>query len=118
MNVFPNAFDLDIEARSYIEKSLFEISKMTVKKQIKRNINVQTIQPGKKEIEPEELKEEKIYDTAGAQQKYKQGLVSYAHGKRKEAIQFWEIAVRLDPSNEKIWKTLEKAKEELGGIRK
>jgi len=52
-------------------------------------------------------------DAAGADKKYSDGLVLYAQGKLFDAVKQWEIAVRLDPNNEKAQRALEKAKKEL-----
>jgi tetratricopeptide (TPR) repeat protein len=49
----------------------------------------------------------------GSQKKYNEGLILYAQGKISDAINIWEIALRLNPSNEKASKALQKAREEL-----
>jgi len=38
---------------------------------------------------------------AGAEKKYKEGLVQYANGKIFDAINLWEIALRMNPGHEK-----------------
>lgn len=52
---------------------------------------------------------------AKAEEYYKRGLVFYGSGNLEGAILIWEMAVRLDPYNEKAKKSLDRAKEELKG---
>ncbi|MFH1714633.1 MAG: hypothetical protein ABH857_00340 [Elusimicrobiota bacterium] len=101
-NPFPRALEWNDKAQEYINKALEKLAKSRVVRNEQKDVV--------KEAQPK-------IDKEGADKKYREGLVSYAHGKTSSAIQLWEIAVRLDPGHDKAWKAIDRAKEELGAAK-
>ena len=64
-------------------------------------------------VKPKAIVQEIEINVEGAQKKYNEGLILYAQGKISDAINIWEITLRLNPSHEKASKALQKAREEL-----
>jgi len=52
-------------------------------------------------------------DEDGSNKHYTEGLIAYAQGRLRDAIREWEMALRLNPNNEKGAKAREKAEKEL-----
>ncbi|MCB4790711.1 MAG: hypothetical protein LHV68_02375 [Elusimicrobia bacterium] len=104
-HVFKELIQWQEKAQRLIEGSLNELSKSVSKKPVIRPMTFT------KQSETE-------VNSEGAQKKYNEGLILYAQGKTSDAIRIWEIAIRLDPGFEKAYKAIEKAKEELGPIKK
>ncbi|MFA5780181.1 MAG: hypothetical protein WC947_08580 [Elusimicrobiota bacterium] len=100
---FPRSLEWYNKAREYIVKTIEELSKVTPK----------PIAPVLVE-KPEEVE----IDIAGANKKYTEGLILYVQGKLFDAVKVWEIAIRLNPNHEKAQRALEKAKKELGLLKK
>jgi tetratricopeptide (TPR) repeat protein len=55
----------------------------------------------------------KRHDPQAAQMHYESGLIAYASGKLDEAMQEWNMAVRMNPEHEKALKALSKVQREL-----
>ena len=49
-------------------------------------------------------------DEEGSAEKYRAGLVLYAQGKTADAVRWWEIALRMNPANEKAATAIDRAK--------
>lgn len=96
---FQSSYEMNTTAILYIDNSIKELAKTTVSK---KYASAGDIQPAADK------------DPSGAERKYKEGLILYAQGKSSDAVRAWEIAVRLDPGNEKARKALARTKEELG----
>ncbi|MDO8734378.1 MAG: hypothetical protein Q7K21_04395, partial [Elusimicrobiota bacterium] len=82
-------------------KAVEELSKLAAK------------EPAAKPVYSTPAEEKEEIDIAGAEKKYSEGLVLYAQGKLFDAVKKWEVAVRMNPGNEKATRALEKAKKEL-----
>jgi tetratricopeptide (TPR) repeat protein len=54
---------------------------------------------------------EAVFDIPGSEKRYKEGLLLYAQGKTSDAINMWEIALRLNPNNERAVKALSSVRE-------
>jgi tetratricopeptide (TPR) repeat protein len=100
---FSKSLEYTTQAKEYISKSLEELAK-TVRTKAPQGTTVDVSQPSQSEND---------LDSAGADKKYKEGLVLYAQGKTGEAINKWEIALRLNPDHERARKAIDRAKEEL-----
>jgi outer membrane protein assembly factor BamD (BamD/ComL family) len=55
-----------------------------------------------------------VIDAGKAEEYYRQGLLSYAHGFIRDAVRMWTLALRYDPTNKKISNAMQKAEAELG----
>lgn len=99
---FPRALEWLNRSQEYIDLSVTELAKSVKHEQASRKIETVAERAPAVEV-----------DVAGAEKKYNEGLILYAQGKISDAINLWEIAVRLNPGNDKAQKALKKAKEEL-----
>ncbi len=101
---FSKAADWTNKATEYINKSLKDLAASLKKERKARTQEVKVQEQKKPEVE---------LDTEGADKRYKEGLILYAQGKTSDAINMWEIAIRLNPNHEKAQKAIVKANEEL-----
>lgn len=94
---FPRALECIEKSRKYIDLSVKELA---------RSVNNERSASADAKVAVE-------IDVEGAERKYNEGLIMYAQGKIPDAVNLWEISVRLDPGNDKARKALKKAREEL-----
>jgi tetratricopeptide (TPR) repeat protein len=59
------------------------------------------------------VEEAVVIDAVKAEDYYRQGLLSYAHGLIRDAVRMWTLALRYDPTNKKIINAMQKAEAEL-----
>jgi len=85
------------EAQEYLAKAHEQLTYP------KRPLPREEVTPGRKST----------VDTAEVTRHYNQGLIEYANGHIKRAIEEWELVLKLDPNHIKALKSLIRAKEEL-----
>lgn len=104
---FPQSLEWHSKAQKYIEKSVNKLSEIVVAEH-----------PKPEPPKPIEKPVEQKIDVAGSEKQYKQGLIYYKHGRLFDAVNAWEIALRLNPNNEKAKKALENTRSKLNIHRK
>jgi tetratricopeptide (TPR) repeat protein len=97
---FPGSVALYTQADEYIQRAITALSQ-SLKSPGSSSRNVR--RPAKPENERDE---------AGAEKKYREGLVMYAHGRAAEAVRTWELALRLNPAHEKAVKAIRSVQQE------
>ena len=101
---FPMSVEWFNKAQDYIKKALDGLREDQLALQIREKQRAQ---------QAAATKPPAVVDEAGSDKAYKEGLVNYAQGKLLEAGQKWEIAMRLNPNNEKAQKALDRLKKEM-----
>ncbi|MCR4662962.1 MAG: tetratricopeptide repeat protein [Endomicrobiaceae bacterium] len=91
------SFNYYSSAKEYIDKSVKEITKTLNK--------TKTVQENLQQEKEETVTDEKLSD-----EKYKEGLVLYAKGKYYEAEKIFELALRLNPNNQRAINALKHLK--------
>ncbi len=104
---FPQAADFHSNARGFIDRSVKELT-LLIKKQPARAKHAAAVSEKPPEVETDEQ---------GSEKKYREGLILYAQGKPDGAERTWEIALRLNPGNEKARRALDKVRQETSSAR-
>lgn len=97
------------QCNNYIISANREMRKVPKKEKKEEQVVVEKEEPVVEKI-PEEVKIDRVVDTEAVRKHYTQGLYYYRNGYTNKAITEWEIALSLDPENERVYTSLQKAK--------
>jgi tetratricopeptide (TPR) repeat protein len=85
------------------------------KQELKRSLQSTKIEEVVKEEaqieeQPKEETIDKVVDTERVRRHYTQGLYYYRNGYTQKAITEWELAINLEPENERVYTSLQRAR--------
>lgn len=98
-----------IKAKDRIEAALDALKSLVATTPKPATPVVQPVKP----VTPPPKEPEVVINEAASNRYYQEGLVAYAQGRLRDAIRSWDLALRMNPANERARKAKEKAEAEL-----